>query len=186
MLHYTRGGWQICRLRIIYDSSYSRKKVFLFVHTYSINDWVHNPFGFLSISSCDITCLHSKPNERKERKQLEKYIYVMRSRKISMKSNMWHFQSFLLDWSAQSAHLERYILLKMHLNWTSGSKVMSNWRILKTIKNKRNLFLFLAISHNQWPPTSNWFRQIATYLWPDQVEWVKCWHWSTISFRYAT
>ena len=113
-------------------------------------------------------------------------IHVMRSREISLKSNMWHFQSFLLDWSAQSAHLERYILLKMHLNWTSGSKVMSNWRILKTIKNKRNLFLFLAISHNQWPPTSNWFRQIATYLWPDQVEWVKCWHWSTISFRYAT
>ncbi len=27
--------------------------------------------------------------------------------------------------------------------------VMRNWRILKTIENKRNLFHFLAISHNQ-------------------------------------
>ena len=38
---------------------------------------------------------------------------------------------------------------KPHLNWISGSKVMSNWRILKTIENKRNPFLFLVISHNQ-------------------------------------
>ena len=37
---------------------------------------------------------------------------------------------------------------KLHLNWTSGSKVMSNWRILKT-RVKRNLsyfWLYLAIS----------------------------------------
>ena len=32
---------------------------------------------------------------------------------------------------------------------TSGSKVMSNWGILKTKENKRNSFLFLDISHNQ-------------------------------------
>ncbi len=38
---------------------------------------------------------------------------------------------------------------KPHLNQTSGSKVMSNWTILKTIENKRNSFLFLAISHYQ-------------------------------------
>ncbi len=31
--------------------------------------------------------------------------------------------SFLFDWSV---HLERHIFLKTHLNWTSGSKVMSN------------------------------------------------------------
>ncbi len=37
---------------------------------------------------------------------------------------------------------------KPHLNRTSGSKVLSNWRILKTIENKRNS-PFLAISHNQ-------------------------------------
>ncbi len=34
---------------------------------------------------------------------------------------------------------------KPHLNWSSGSKVMSNWRILRTIENNRNSFLFLAI-----------------------------------------
>ena len=38
---------------------------------------------------------------------------------------------------------------KSHLNQTSGSKVMSNWRILRTTENRRNAFLFLAISHNQ-------------------------------------
>ncbi len=32
----------------------------------------------------------------------------------------------------------------------NGSKVMSNWRILKTIENKRNPFLFLAVSHHQF------------------------------------
>ncbi len=54
--------------------------------------------------------------------------------------------SFLFDWSD---HLERYICWKPHLNRFSGSKVMSNWRVLRTIENNRNSFLFLAISHNQ-------------------------------------
>ncbi len=39
---------------------------------------------------------------------------------------------------------------KPHLNRSSGSEVMSNWKILRTIENNRNSFLFLAISHNQW------------------------------------
>ncbi len=83
--------------------------------------------------------------------------------------------SFLFVWNTR---LERYILLKTHLNrssgskvmsnWrilrtleknkkiiqilnlSSGSKVMSNWRILRTIENNRNSFLFLAISHSQY------------------------------------
>ncbi len=38
---------------------------------------------------------------------------------------------------------------KTCLNWSSGTKVMSNWRILRTIENNRNAFLFLAVSHNQ-------------------------------------
>ena len=71
--------------------------------------------------------------------------YVTRSREISLKSNIF---SFLFDWSA---HWERYILLKTPLNLTSGSKVMSNWRILKTIEHERNSFHFLAISRNQCP-----------------------------------
>ena len=41
------------------------------------------------------------------------------------------------------------ICWKPHLNLTSGSKGMSNWRILKTIENKRTSLLFVAISHNQ-------------------------------------
>ncbi len=70
----------------------------------------------------------------------------MRSWEISRKSHMWHF-SFLLDWNA---HLERYIFcLKPHFNRSSGSKVMSNWRILRTIENNRDSLLFLAISHHQ-------------------------------------
>ncbi len=54
--------------------------------------------------------------------------------------------SSLFHWSAQ---LEMYILLKPHLNWSSGSKVMSNWRVLRTIENNTNSFVFLVISHNQ-------------------------------------
>ena len=38
---------------------------------------------------------------------------------------------------------------KPHLNRTSGSKVINNWKILKTIENKWNAFLFLAVSYNQ-------------------------------------
>ena len=73
----------------------------------------------------------------------------MQSREIRWNSDMWHFQ---FDWSA---HLERYILLKTHLNWSSGSKIMS--RILRTIEKNRNSFLFLVISHNQcsWLPTDS-------------------------------
>ncbi len=68
----------------------------------------------------------------------------MRSREISLKSNMWHFQ--FSSWLNSS--FERHIQLKWkpHLTWTSGSKVMSNWRILAT-ENKRNSFC--AVSHNQ-------------------------------------
>ena len=44
---------------------------------------------------------------------------------------------------------EVYFAENPHLNWTSGSKGMSNWKVLKTIDNKRNSFLLLAISHNQ-------------------------------------
>ena len=35
------------------------------------------------------------------------------------------------------------------MNRSSGSEVMSNWRILRTTENNRNPFHFLAISHNQ-------------------------------------
>ena len=46
---------------------------------------------------------------------------------------------------------------KPRLNQTSGSKVMSNWRMLKTIENKINSFLWLSLSHNQcsWIPTDS-------------------------------
>ncbi len=56
---------------------------------------------------------------------------------------------------------------KPHLNRTSGSKVMSNWRILKTIENKRNSFLFLAISHNQcsWFPNDSARLQHIFHFW---------------------
>ncbi len=62
----------------------------------------------------------------------------------------------LFDWSA---HLESVFCWKPHLNRTSGSKVMSSWRILKKIENKRNSLLFLAISHKlPMLATSDWFR----------------------------
>ena len=77
----------------------------------------------------------------------------MRSREISLKSNMWHFQ--FSTWLKCSL---RYILLKTPPDWTSGSKVVGKWRILWT-QNKRNSLLFLAVSHDHnqysWLPTDS-------------------------------
>ena len=70
----------------------------------------------------------------------------MQSRGISRKLHMWHFQfSYLIEvliWRGT-------FCWKPHLNRSNGSEIMSNWRILRTIENNRNSFLFLAISHNQ-------------------------------------
>ena len=74
--------------------------------------------------------------------------YVMRSREISRNSNMWHFQ--LSIWL--SAHTERYILLKTSPELVQGFKVMSNWRILRTIENNGNSYLCLAISQQSMLP----------------------------------
>ncbi len=66
------------------------------------------------------------------------------------------FSVILFD---QSLHYwERYILL---ITWPELDRPYrrfqsySNWKILKTIENKRNTFLFLPVSHNQcaWLPT---------------------------------
>ena len=69
--------------------------------------------------------------------------------------------SFLFDWSA---HLERYMLLKTHLNRTSGSKVMSNWNILKTIANKKKKIPFSGYISQSMLLTFDWFRQITTHI----------------------
>ena len=72
--------------------------------------------------------------------------YAMRSREISWNSHMWHFQfSILIEvliWRGTSCW-------KLHVNRSSGSKVMSNWRILRTIENNRSSLLFLAMSHDR-------------------------------------
>ncbi len=70
-------------------------------------------------------------------------IYEMRSSGISWNS-MWHFQfSIWLKCSLGT------FCWKPHLKRSSGSKVMSDWRVLRTIEHNRNSFLFLAIYHNQ-------------------------------------
>ncbi len=66
--------------------------------------------------------------------------FVMWSREISGNLHMWHFQfSVWLKSSLGEVHFAE------NPSWSSGSKVMSNWRILRTIEIK---FLFLAKSHN--------------------------------------
>ncbi len=84
-------------------------------------------------------------------------LYVIRSKEISLNSNMTFPVFYLIGmliWRGT-------FYWKPHLNRTSGSKVMSNWRIIRTIENKRNAFLFLVISHNQ---SSDWFCKIATHM----------------------
>ena len=69
----------------------------------------------------------------------------MQSGEISRNSHMWHFQfSIWLKCSFREVHFAE----NPHLNRSSGSKVMSNWRIHRTIENNWNSF-FLAVSHNQ-------------------------------------
>ena len=72
--------------------------------------------------------------------------YVMQSRGISRKSNACDIFNILFDWGP---HLERYILLKTTPESDQWFQSYSNWKILKTIENKRNAFLFLALSHNR-------------------------------------
>ena len=77
--------------------------------------------------------------------------YVMLSRKISLKSNMWHFQFFIwLKLSFGEVHFVenptwiRPVVSKLQaIEWLSKQY----W-----IENERNSFLFLALSHNQCPP----------------------------------
>ncbi len=56
--------------------------------------------------------------------------------------NMWHFQFSIWLHPLQ----ERYILL---INPPQSDQWFQSWRGLKTIENKRDIFLFLAVSHNQ-------------------------------------
>ena len=76
------------------------------------------------------------------------YMWCNQSRGISWKYSTCDIFSFLFDWSP---HLRGGTFCwKLHLNRSSGSKVMSNWRFLRTIENNRNSFLFLTVSHNHW------------------------------------
>ncbi len=70
----------------------------------------------------------------------------MRSSGISRNSHMWHFQFFI--WLKSSLG---EIQFAENPTWIGPvvPRLVSNWRILRTKENNRNLFLFLAISHNQ-------------------------------------
>ncbi len=72
--------------------------------------------------------------------------YVMRSKEISLKLNVWHQFSIWLNCSLGGRGT---FCWKPHLNQTSGSKVIAIEGFSKTIDNKRNAFLFLVVSHNQ-------------------------------------
>ena len=65
---------------------------------------------------------------------------------------------------------------KPHLNRASGSKVTSNWMILRTIENNRNSFLFLAMSHNQCcrlltDPARSQHNRVCLF-----ARWLACFH----------
>ena len=66
----------------------------------------------------------------------------MRSRGISRKSDMWHFQFSI--WLKCS--FGEVFCWKPHLNWSNGSKVMSNWMILKTIEIHSFFWLYHTIN----------------------------------------
>ena len=80
----------------------------------------------------------------------------MWSREISLKSNIWHFQfSIWLKCSFGEVHFV-YNPTWIRPPRASSSKVMSNGRVLKTIENKRNPFLFSGCISQSMLPTSDW------------------------------
>ena len=88
--------------------------------------------------------------------------YVMWSRGISRKSNMWKLQ-FPTWWNSSlgEAHFAE------NHTWIEPvvPKLYSNWKILKTIENKRNAIPFQAASHNQcsgFPTDPAWSQHIYT------------------------
>ncbi len=76
-------------------------------------------------------------------------LYVMGSMGISRKSNVCHFQfSIWLKFSLGEVHFAEIPTWIIRI--PKFPKVpISNGKIFKTIENKRNAFLFLAVSHNQ-------------------------------------
>ncbi len=99
----------------------------------------------------------------------------------SVRRRTYDILSFLFDWSR---HQERwYILLKTPPESDHWFQSYSEWKILKTIENKRNAFLFLAVSHNQCSrlPTLDCNTCMLEFcicqLWhniSDQVSWFVC------------
>ncbi len=92
----------------------------------------------------------------------EQSIFVMRSRGISRKSAMWHFQFSI--WLKSS-------IRKVHFAETPPESDQwflsySTWKIFKTIENQRNAFLSLAESHNQcsWLPTDPAWSQHICFI----------------------
>ena len=113
-----------------------------------------NPFYSENCSFCTLKFLNVIFFDREEKKMNKKdkerslSCIVMRSREISlMRGLMWHFQfHFLIEvliWRGTFSW-------KLHLNRTSGSKVMSNWMILWTIENnnEKHFFFWLYLTIN--------------------------------------
>ncbi len=72
---------------------------------------------------------------------------MMWSREIRLKLNMWHFQfSVWLKCSLREVHFA----VKTPPESKQWFQIYSIEGSLKTIENKRNTFLFLAVSHNQF------------------------------------
>ncbi len=61
---------------------------------------------------------------------------------------MWYFL-FSICLKSSLGHWGRYILLKTPPESDQWFQSYSNWKTLRTTENKRNAFVFLAVSHNQ-------------------------------------
>ena len=101
-------------------------------------------------------------------------------------SNIWHFQFSI--WRLKCS-FGVVFCWKPHLNWASGSKVMSNWRIFKTKRNKKiNSSFWLYDISKSMLPTSDWFHSIVAHI--SLIWWIQPLvieeHWLSSKFLLAS
>ena len=107
----------------------------------------------------------------------------MQSRGISRKSNTWHFQfSIRLNYSLGEVHFAENPTWIGPEFWSK-----SNLKILETIENIRNAFLFVAVSNNQCSqlPTDPITTQMSIYTPFKKSLYSNEWSWSQIGLLHG-
>ncbi len=182
---WRRHGWGKCYLQVMSLQKFGWKRIYVRTD-FSVNHFLmildlhyQSPIQMVGYSSCFlpawpsfVCCLQLLFARRflidpqlswKNNKIIQNIYHITSKRNTNMWFNLgksvWSqtcdISSFLFGWNIMLIWREN-ILMETHQ--TSGSKVMSNWRILKTIENKRHSFWHFSgyIWQSIMRPTSDW------------------------------